>query len=128
MYRIGEFSKITNLPVKTLRFYDEKGLLIPEEVDIYSNYRYYSDNNIQEAQMINSLKLAGFTLDEIRDSMGNLTDERLLSKKQELYDKIFCIEEQIKQVDSIRDALPNEHVKVKTLGGHSEREYSRSYR
>ena len=111
-----------------LRFYDEKGLLIPEEVDIYSNYRYYSDNNIQEAQMINSLKLAGFTLDEIRDSMGNLTDERLLSKKQELYDKIFCIEEQIKQVDSIRDALPNEHVKVKTLGVHSEREYSRSYR
>lgn len=128
MYKIGEFSKITNLPVKTLRFYNDKGLLIPEEVDVYSNYRYYSDNNIQEAKFINSLKLAGFTLDEIRDSMNNLTDETLLAKKQELYDKIFCLEEQIRQVDSLRDDLPNEHVKVKTLGGLNEGNYKRYHR
>ncbi|MDO4996507.1 MAG: MerR family transcriptional regulator [Bacilli bacterium] len=128
MYRIGEFAELTNLSVRTLRFYNEEGLLIPEEVDTFSNYRYYSDRNLEEANMINNLKLAGFSLDEIKESMGNLTDERLLSKKQELYDKIFCIEEQIKRVDSLMECLPNEHVKVKTLGGHNEREYSRNTR
>ena len=36
MYKIGEFSKLTNLSIRTLRYYNEIGLLIPEEVDIYT--------------------------------------------------------------------------------------------
>ena len=39
-YKISEFSKLVNVPVKTLRYYDEIGLFKPEEVDIFSNYRY----------------------------------------------------------------------------------------
>ena len=42
-YKISEFSKLVNVPVKTLRYYDEIGLFKPEEVDIFSNYRYYLD-------------------------------------------------------------------------------------
>lgn len=38
-YQIGEVSKICNIPIKTLRYYDEIGLLIPRKIDPDSNYR-----------------------------------------------------------------------------------------
>ena len=40
MFSIGEFSKITSLPVKTLRFYHEKGLLVPARIEPETGYRY----------------------------------------------------------------------------------------
>ena len=43
LYQIGKVSKICNIPIKTLRYYDEIELLIPRKIDPDSNYRYYSD-------------------------------------------------------------------------------------
>jgi DNA-binding transcriptional MerR regulator len=43
VFSIGEFSKITGLTVKTLRFYHEQQLLPPASIDDRSGYRYYSD-------------------------------------------------------------------------------------
>ena len=42
MYKIGELSKLSNIPVKTLRFYDLEGILSPDMVDAFTGYRYYS--------------------------------------------------------------------------------------
>jgi hypothetical protein len=39
MIRIGDFSKLSRVPVKTLRYYDEMGLLKPVEVDSLTGYR-----------------------------------------------------------------------------------------
>ena len=73
-YKIGEFSKITGIPVKTLRYYDEIGLLKPEIVDKFTSYRYYTDDNVVEAQFIILLKEVGFTLQEIIDYKKFLND------------------------------------------------------
>ena len=40
--KIGEFSKMMQVTVKTLRHYEQKGLLVPDEVDEWSRYRYYN--------------------------------------------------------------------------------------
>lgn len=40
MIKIGDFAKIFNISIKTVRFYEEKGLITPAFVDIYSGYRY----------------------------------------------------------------------------------------
>ena len=56
MYRIGEFSKITNLSIRTLRYYNDIGLLIPEEVDLFTNYRYYGKRNLEDVKIIKELK------------------------------------------------------------------------
>ena len=40
--KIGEFSKMMQVTVKTLRYYEQKGLLLPYEVDKWTGYRYYS--------------------------------------------------------------------------------------
>ncbi|MBQ8131269.1 MAG: MerR family transcriptional regulator [Bacilli bacterium] len=121
MYRIGEFSKLTNLSVRTLRFYDELGLLIPEEVDIYSNYRYYGDHNLEEAKKIHYYKSAGFTLEEIRDHWNAFTDDDFLLKRRELEDRISHLKKQVQLVDYLReqnrDSLGS--VKVKKI----ERKY-----
>lgn len=44
MYKIGEFSKITALSVKTLRYYDEEKILIPSFRNNENGYRYYNAN------------------------------------------------------------------------------------
>ena len=65
MYRIGMFSKINKVTVKTLRYYDEVGLLIPAYVDEENGYRYYTSNQLPIIHKIKALRQMGFTIDEI---------------------------------------------------------------
>ena len=65
MFSIGEFSRASGLPIKTLRFYHEKGLLVPEAVDPGSGYRYYSDANLEKARIIVVLRELEFSLEDV---------------------------------------------------------------
>lgn len=76
LYRIGEVSKICEIPIKTLRFYEEEGLIKPVQVDMFTGYRYYDDENILEIYRVKLLKNLGFSLKEIREF-----DEKSLDKK-----------------------------------------------
>lgn len=55
-YRIGVFSRITQLSPKTLRHYHEKGLLVPAQTDPENGYRLYSDTDVERARVIRALK------------------------------------------------------------------------
>jgi DNA-binding transcriptional MerR regulator len=65
LYQIGEVSKICNIPIKTLRYYDEIELLIPRKIDPESKYRYYSNDQLTLVLVIKHFKEAGFSLKEI---------------------------------------------------------------
>jgi DNA-binding transcriptional MerR regulator/predicted transcriptional regulator YdeE len=65
MIKIGEFSKLVQVPVPTLRYYDQVGLLKPIEVDRFSGYRYYSASQLPRLHRILALKGLGFSLEEI---------------------------------------------------------------
>jgi DNA-binding transcriptional MerR regulator len=65
MIKIGEFSKLVQVPVATLRYYDQVGLLKPVEVDRFTGYRYYSASQLPRLHRILALKGLGFTLDQI---------------------------------------------------------------
>ena len=65
--KIGEFSRLMQVTVKTLRHYEQKELLIPNEVDEWTGYRYYSIDQMQKLNSIRHLQRLGFTLEEIRD-------------------------------------------------------------
>ena len=58
--KIGEFSKMMQVTVKTLRHYEQKGLLLPDEVDEWTGYRYYSLVQMQKLQDIRDLQRLGF--------------------------------------------------------------------
>lgn len=105
MYKIGEFSKLTNLSIRTLRYYNDIGLLIPEEVDIYTGYRYYGDNNLYQVKVIELLKNAGFTLEEIIENQDNFNDDIILKHKQKLYQEINDVQDKIKLTDDLRNQI-----------------------
>lgn len=79
MYRIGLFSKMNKVTVKTLRHYDEIGLLKPSFVSEESGYRYYSSAEMLRLHRILALKQVGFYLSEITEVMEkNMSAVRMI--------------------------------------------------
>lgn len=66
MLTIGEFSSICRVSTKTLRYYAEIGLILPEEINPENGYRYYSINQLETMLFINRLKAYHFSLEEIK--------------------------------------------------------------
>lgn len=64
-YMIGTFAKMTGIPVRTLHYYDEIGLLKPQRQA--SGHRIYGTDDMMTLQKILSLKALGFSLERIRD-------------------------------------------------------------
>ena len=62
--KIGEFSKLSHITVKALRFYEKVGLLIPTEVDKQTGYRFYETGQLHEAAEIKSYRQLGFTIED----------------------------------------------------------------
>jgi effector-binding domain-containing protein len=73
MIRIGDFSKLSCVSVKTLRYYNEMGLLKPVAVDRFTGYRLYEYSQLSLLNRILALKELGFSLEEI----GRLLDDGL---------------------------------------------------
>lgn len=78
IYRIGEFSKITYLSVRTLRYYDEQGLLSPSGRS-ESGYRLYCEEDFLRAERIKLLRSFDFSIAEIRDVLSHCETNEDLS-------------------------------------------------
>ena len=127
VYKIGDFSNLVNIPVRTLRYYDEIGLLKPEIVDKFTSYRYYTEDNVVEAQFITLLKEVGFTLQEIIDYKNILNDfdnddgtnQFLLKKQEQITEEIERLQEQYDKITILRKKFKG---KVLTLiGGKNDK-------
>ena len=127
VYKIGDFSNLVNIPVRTLRYYDEIGLLKPEIVDKFTSYRYYTEDNVVEAQFITLLKEVGFTLHEIIDYKNILNDfdndggtnQFLLKKQEQITEEIERLQEQYDKITILRKKFKG---KVLTLiGGKNDK-------
>ncbi len=69
--KIGEFAKLCGTRITVLRHYDKEKLLVPENTDKFSGYRYYSSEQILTFHRITALKNAGFSLQEIKDILSS---------------------------------------------------------
>lgn len=65
MLKIGEFSRLSQVTVKTLHHYDEIGLFKPSHVDQFTDYRYYTLDQLPRIHSIIALKELGLSLEEI---------------------------------------------------------------
>ncbi len=100
-YRIGEVSKITNLPVSRLRYYDKIGLLCPRWRDEGSEYRLYDAYQIQEAYLIEQYQYFGFSLTQIETIMKKPASffenlDQISSERLEEIDREIAYLEKIK--------------------------------
>ena len=102
--KIGEFSQMMQVTVKTLRHYEQKGLLIPDEVDEWTGYRYYTVEQMQRLNNIRELQQLGFSLDEI----GMLyEDDSHAPTIGQLSRKIRDTEQQLRMLIDRREKLLN---------------------
>ncbi|MFW5780147.1 MAG: MerR family transcriptional regulator, partial [Bacillota bacterium] len=95
MFKIGEFSKINRITIKTLRYYEKIGLLIPDKTDRESGYRYYSISQLNDIINILTLKRMGFSLAEIKNM--NISD----MDKQTIDNKIAQIKKQLQDCNKM---------------------------
>lgn len=102
MLTIGEFSRICFVTRKTLRHYDEIGLLRPEHI-AENGYRYYKVEQLRTMLLINRLKGYGFSLPEISAVLASpdseLLSQKLMEKRQTLMQSIENTTRILKQLD-----------------------------
>lgn len=99
MYRIGVFSKLGKTTVKTLRHYDEEGLLKPAHVDEENGYRYYTTDQLFTLHKIVALRQMGFSVAEVSEmlcgrSISGILEQRRAELESELAavtDRLFRI-------------------------------------
>ena len=113
--KIGEFSKMMQVTVKTLRHYEQKGVLVPNEVDEWTGYRYYSITQMQRLNTIRGLQRQGFTLEEIKEL---LEDGAQTPSIEQLTQKIEETERQLQLLTERRSQLlkwMDSHKQIKTM-------------
>ena len=113
--KIGEFSKMMQVTVKTLRHYEQKGVLVPYEVDEWTGYRYYSITQMQRLNTIRGLQRQGFTLEEIKEL---LEDGAQTPSIEQLTQKIEETERQLQLLTERRSQLlkwMDSHKQIKTM-------------
>lgn len=105
MIRIGDFSALTHVSVRTLRFYDETGLLRPVHTESGSGYRFYSASQLPRLHRILALKDLGFSLEQIAAildggvSAGELRG-MLILRKTEQQDKVRQEHERLTRLET----------------------------
>lgn len=103
MYQIGDFSLISRLSIKTLRYYHECGLLEPSLIDPESGYRYYDEKCLERVRTIQELRNLDFSIKEIKEILDNCQDDSELldymsNKQSEISRKIANYENMDKKL------------------------------
>jgi DNA-binding transcriptional MerR regulator len=126
MFKIGEFSKLAQGPVPTLRYYDQMGLLKPGEVDRFTGYRYYSANQLPRLHRILALRGLGFSLEQISEALDSeLTPEQMRGMLRlrhaqisqqltDMQDQLLEVEARLQQIERA-ETLPTYDVILKQV-------------
>ena len=112
MLSIGEFSKICQVSTKTLRYYAEIGLILPNEINYENGYRYYSIEQLETMLFIKRLKGYNFSLEEIKIILQSeeFNDEKLYLS---LIEKRKEIDKQVNELNIILEELNNDILNLK---------------
>jgi DNA-binding transcriptional MerR regulator len=125
MFSIGEFAHLGGVSIRTLRHYDEIGLLRPARVDPYSGYRTYSADQLGQLNRIVALKELGLSLAQVKRLMGGITLEELQGMltlrraqlEQELderKDKLLGVEARLRYI-AMEGAMPADDIVAKKI-------------
>lgn len=113
MFKIGEFSKLTQVSIRMLRYYDEAGLLKPAETDKWTGYRMYSADQIPVLNKIIYLRDSGFNVSEIAAALNNspngmddlLLLEQLDAKRVEILQIIRGEQDKLEKIEIARQEI-----------------------
>lgn len=112
MFTVGEFARLAQVSQRLLRYYDEIGLLKPSQTDRFTNYRYYSADQLPRLNRILALKELGLSLEQIqrllRDEIAiEEMQGMLLMKKAEIEQQLQEDLQRIRNIESRLKFLRN---------------------
>ncbi len=118
MIRIGDFSRLSRVSIKELRFYKEMGLLEPVWVDRFTGYRFYDVDQLPRLYRILALKDLGFSLEEIYNLLsGDLSTDQLRGmlklRQVEIRQKVLSEAATLARVDVFLHQMEKEDVMSK---------------
>jgi DNA-binding transcriptional MerR regulator len=129
MFRIGDFSQLGQVSIRTLRLYDEMGLLKPAQIDKFTGYRYYSIEQLPRLNRILALKDLGLSLDQIgdllkRDLPPDQLRGMLVLKQAEIAQELRSMQAQMRRVEARlkqieREGRPQYEVVLKSVEGQT---------
>lgn len=126
MFKIGEFSRLSQVTVKTLRHYDKLGLLKPAEVDRFTGYRYYSADQLPRLNRILALKGLGLSLEQIAQllesdlppaqirGMLRLKQAEIQEQLQEEQAQLAQVEWRLRRIEQ-EESMPAQEVVLKNI-------------
>ena len=110
MFRIGEFSRLTQVSVRMLRYYDEAGLLTPAEVNKWTGHRLYSAEQIPRLNKILYLRDSGLNVSEIALAL-TMDEQSLLAqldkKRAEIERAIQAEKEKLRKIELAKHEMQN---------------------
>jgi DNA-binding transcriptional MerR regulator len=126
MLKVSEFSRLCQVPVKTLRYYDEIGLFTPSEIDRFTSYRYYTLDQLPRIHRIMALKELGLSLDQIAQllsanlssaeihAMFQLKQEEVQQRVQAELERLTLVKFHLRQIEQ-ESKMPALQIVVKKL-------------
>lgn len=116
MFKIGEFSKLTQVSIRMLRYYDETGLLKPAEIDKFTNYRLYSTEQISTLNKIIFLRNLGFNVSEIAVTLNNWDNEfitnQLENKRLEIENTIKAEQDKLSKIELAKKDIRQKKITI----------------
>ncbi|HCB01483.1 MAG TPA: MerR family transcriptional regulator, partial [Anaerolineae bacterium] len=124
MIKIGDFARLTQVSIVTLRYYDEMDLLKPVRVDSFTGYRFYSVEQLPRLNRILALKDLGFSLEQIKlmladglaveqlRAMLTLQKSEVEKRLSEESERLQRIESRLRQIE-MENKMPNYDVVIK---------------
>src|SRR5487761_703956 len=103
---IGEAASRSGMPPKTIRFYEEIGLIAPAE-RLENRYRAYSETDVHTLRFIDRARSLGFSLKEVGELLSLYRDRRRTSKdvKRLALAHIAAVDRKIAELTAIRSAI-----------------------
>ena len=111
MFKIGDFSKLGQVSVRMLRYYDQLGLLKPDHIDKFTSYRYYTAGQLAHLNRILFFKDLGFSLQQVKDLLSNnlpndqlrgmlmMKQVELESEVQDRHARLVRVEARLQQIE-----------------------------
>ncbi|WP_265481872.1 MerR family transcriptional regulator [Lactiplantibacillus plantarum] len=110
-FSIGQLAQLFDIPVATLRYYDEIGLLTPARVNPHSHYRYYGTPQFERLSTIKYLRALGLPLATIADffaarELSKLTSMLTTQQQQ--------VEAQLRLLTAVQQRINTRLAQIKT--------------
>lgn len=116
MFKIGEFSKLTQVSIRMLRYYDETNLLKPAQIDPLTHYRLYRAEQMDTLNQIIFLRDLGFNVAEIRAALVHWQrediTELLIQKQQTIQEEITTAKAKLAKIELAKKDILQEKMAV----------------